>query len=83
MAYLLGSQVCMDSLRKDFIDLQGVIVDVFFRVGFVRFFFWKFFDRVVCDLDMVVLLEYYDYVSGDFEFTQFFYVVLLELVIDR
>ncbi|KAF3820819.1 coiled-coil domain-containing protein 157 [Mirounga leonina] len=83
MAYLLGSQSCMDSLRKDLTDLQGAIVDVFSRAGPVHFPSWKFPDRVACDLDMVALLEHYDHVPGDPEFTQLSHAVLLELVIDR
>lgn len=83
MAHLLGSQACMDSLRKDLTDLQGAIVDVFSRAGPVRFPSWKFPDRVACDLDMVALLEHYDHVPDDPEFTQLSYAVLLELVIDR
>ncbi|XP_025713833.1 coiled-coil domain-containing protein 157 [Callorhinus ursinus] len=83
MAHLLGSQSCMDSLRKDLTDLQGAIVDVFSRAGPVCFPSWKFPDRVACDLDMVALLEHYDHVPGDPEFTQLSHAVLLELVIDR
>uniref|UniRef100_A0A8P0PHA6 Coiled-coil domain containing 157 n=1 Tax=Canis lupus familiaris TaxID=9615 RepID=A0A8P0PHA6_CANLF len=83
MAHLLGSQSCMDNLRKDLTDLQGAIVDVFSRAGPVRFPSWKFPDRVACDLDMVALLEHYDHVPGDPEFTQLSHAVLLELVIDR
>lgn len=83
MAHLLGNQACMDSLRKDLTDLQGAIVDVFSRAGPVRFPSWKFPDRVACDLDMVALLEHYDHVPGDPEFTQLSHAVLLELVIDR
>ncbi|XP_078194192.1 coiled-coil domain-containing protein 157 isoform X1 [Callithrix jacchus] len=83
MAHLLGSQACMDSLRKDLTDLQGAIVDVFSHTGPVRFPSWKFPDRVACDLDMVALLEHYDHVPDDPEFTQLSHAVLLELVIDR
>ncbi|XP_054326282.1 coiled-coil domain-containing protein 157 [Pongo pygmaeus] len=83
MAHLLGSQACMDSLRTDLTDLQGAIVDVFSRAGPVRFPSWKFPDRMACDLDMVALLEHYDHVPGDPEFTQLSHAVLLELVIDR
>ncbi|KAK7834376.1 hypothetical protein U0070_017562 [Myodes glareolus] len=83
MAHLLGGQACMDSLRKDLTDLQGTIVDVFSRAGPVHFPSWKFPDRVACDLDMVALLEHYDHVPGDPEFTQLSHAVLLELVIDR
>ncbi|XP_058137627.1 coiled-coil domain-containing protein 157 [Dasypus novemcinctus] len=83
MAHLLGSQACMDSLRQDLTDLQGAIVDVFSRAGPVHSPSWKFPDRVACDLDMVSLLEHYDHVPGDPEFTQLSHTVLLELVIDR
>ncbi|XP_007461253.1 PREDICTED: coiled-coil domain-containing protein 157 isoform X1 [Lipotes vexillifer] len=83
MAHLLGSQACMDSLRRDLTDLQGAIVDVFSRAGPVHFPSWKFPDRMACDLDMVALLEHYDHVPGDPEFTQLSHAVLLELVIDR
>nr|XP_007973583.2 coiled-coil domain-containing protein 157 isoform X2 [Chlorocebus sabaeus] len=83
MAHLLGSQACMDSLRTDLTDLQGAIVDVFSRAGPVHFPSWKFPDRMACDLDMVALLEHYDHVPGDPEFTQLSHAVLLELVIDR
>ncbi|XP_017711088.1 PREDICTED: coiled-coil domain-containing protein 157 isoform X3 [Rhinopithecus bieti] len=83
MAHLLGSQACMDSLRTDLTDLQGAIVDVFSRAGPVDFPSWKFPDRMACDLDMVALLEHYDHVPGDPEFTQLSHAVLLELVIDR
>lgn len=83
MAHLLGSQACMDSLRSDLTDLQGAIVDVCALAGPLRVPSWKFPDRVACDLDMVALLEHYDHVPGDPEFTQLSHAVLLELVIDR
>lgn len=83
MAHLLGSSTVMDSLRKDIMDLQGAIIDVFSRVGALRYPSWKFPDKVSCDLDLVTLLERYDHVEGDPEFTQHSHVALLELVIDR
>ncbi|CAM4670682.1 unnamed protein product [Caretta caretta] len=83
MAYLLGNPNCMESLRKDITDLQGAIIDVFSRAGAVRYPSWKFPNKVSCDLDLVALLEHYDYVENDPEFTQHSHVMLLELVIDR
>uniref|UniRef100_A0A8B9Q568 Coiled-coil domain containing 157 n=1 Tax=Apteryx owenii TaxID=8824 RepID=A0A8B9Q568_APTOW len=83
MAHLLGSPTCMDSLRADITDLQGAIADVFSRAGAVRYPSWKFPDKVSCELDLAELLEHYDYVENDLEFTQHSHVVLLELVIDR
>ncbi|XP_074829292.1 coiled-coil domain-containing protein 157-like [Natator depressus] len=83
MAYLLGNPNCMESLRKDITDLQGAIIDVFSWAGAVRYPSWKFPNKVSCDLDLVALLEHYDYVENDPEFTQHSHVMLLELVIDR
>ncbi|XP_050779695.1 coiled-coil domain-containing protein 157 isoform X5 [Gopherus flavomarginatus] len=83
MAYLLGNPNCMESLRKDITDLQGAIIDVFSRAGAVRYPSWKFPNKMSCDLDLVALLEHYDYVENDPEFTQHSHVMLLELVIDR
>ncbi|XP_041078875.1 coiled-coil domain-containing protein 157 isoform X2 [Polyodon spathula] len=83
MTHLLGRQDCVDSLRKDVTDLQGTILDVMSRAGPARFPSWKFPDKVSCDLDLVTLLEHYDFVDGDEEFSQHSHIVLLELVVDR
>lgn len=83
MGEFLGSQSCIESLRKDLIDLQGAAVDVFSRTGPLCFSSWKFPDRLSWSLDMVALLEQYDFVDGEDEFNKHSHVVLLELVIDR
>ncbi|XP_029685192.1 coiled-coil domain-containing protein 157 [Takifugu rubripes] len=83
MSEFLGSQNCIESLRKDLIDLQGATVDVFSRTGPVCFSSWKFPDKLSWSLDMVALLEQYDFVDGENEFNKHSHVVLLELVIDR
>ncbi|XP_022061355.2 coiled-coil domain-containing protein 157 isoform X2 [Acanthochromis polyacanthus] len=83
MSQFLGRQDCIDSLRKDLVDLQGAILDVFSRTGPVRFSSWKFPDKLSCSLDMVALLEQYDFVDGEDAFSQHSHIVLLELVIDR
>ncbi|KAL7392620.1 hypothetical protein ABVT39_027274 [Epinephelus coioides] len=83
MSQLLGRQDCIDSLRKDLVDLQGTILDVFSRTGPVPFSSWKFPDKLSCNLDMVALLEQYDFVDGEDAFNQHSHIVLLELVIDR
>ncbi|XP_063000340.1 coiled-coil domain-containing protein 157 [Elgaria multicarinata webbii] len=83
MASLLVNQNCMESLRKDITDLQGTVIGVFSRAGAVRYPSWKFPDKLSCDLDLVALLEHYDFAENDPEFTQHSHVVLLELVIDR
>ena len=83
MSELLGGRDCIESLGKDLVDLQGVIVDVLSRTGPVRFPSWKFPDKLSCNLDMVALLEQYDFVDGEDAFNQHSHIVLLELVIDR
>ncbi|NXG60171.1 CC157 protein, partial [Hemiprocne comata] len=83
MAHLLGHPGCMDSLRADLRDLQTAITDVSSQAGAMHFPSWKFPDKVSCELDLVVLLERYQYTENDPEFTQHSHVVLLELVIDR
>lgn len=83
MSQFLGRQDCIESLRKDLVDLQGATLDVFSRTGPVRFSSWKFPDKLSCHLDMVALLEQYDFVEGEDVFNQHSHIVLLELVIDR
>lgn len=80
---MLGSLDCIESLRRDLVDLQGVIVDVISRTGPVRFSSWKFPDKLSCNLDMVALLEKYDFADGENAFNQHSHIVLMELVIDR
>ncbi|KAJ7994131.1 hypothetical protein DPEC_G00262730 [Dallia pectoralis] len=83
MTHLLGRQDCVESLRRDLIDLQGTVVDIFSRTGPVRFPSWKFPDKLSCNLDLVSLLDQYDYVDGEEDFNQHAHLVLMELVIDR
>ncbi|KAG9487159.1 hypothetical protein GDO78_007172 [Eleutherodactylus coqui] len=83
MMCLLGDRTCMESLRKDITDLQGTLIDVFSRVGAVRSPSWKFPDKMACDLDLVQLLDRYDYTEDETDYTQLSHMVLLELVIDR
>ncbi|XP_078237702.1 coiled-coil domain-containing protein 157-like isoform X1 [Pogona vitticeps] len=83
MVTMLVNQNCMESLRKDITDLQGTVISVFSCIGAVHYPSWKFPDKVSCDLDLVALLERYDFSENDPEFTQHSHVVLLELVIDR
>ena len=83
MSLFLGRQDCVESLRRDLIDLQGAILDVFSRTGPVRCPSWKFPDKLSCNLDLVSLLEQYDFADGEDDFNQHSHSVLLELVIDR
>lgn len=83
MTQFLGRHDSIESLRKDLVDLQGTILDVFSRTGPVRVASWKFPDKLSCNLDMVALLEQYDYIDGEDGFNQHSHIVLLELVIDR
>lgn len=83
MAGPAGGHMCVESLRRDVTDLQGAIADVCGRAGPARCRSWKFPDRLSCELDVVALLQRYDYVEGDAELTRRSHVALLELVIDR
>ncbi|XP_042193736.1 coiled-coil domain-containing protein 157 isoform X2 [Callorhinchus milii] len=83
MTLLLGNPNCLDSLRKDVTEVQGTIIDVFSRVGAVRYPSWKFPDKTSCELDLVSLMECYDYFEDDLEYTQHSHIMLFELVIDR
>ncbi|KAF3851059.1 hypothetical protein F7725_012831 [Dissostichus mawsoni] len=65
MSQFLGRQDSIESLRKDVVDLQGALLDVFSRTGPVRFTSWKFPDKLSCNLDMVALLEKYDFLDGE------------------
>ncbi|XP_042300208.1 coiled-coil domain-containing protein 157-like isoform X2 [Sceloporus undulatus] len=73
----------MESLQEDIIDLQGMVVTVFSQAGAVRFPSWKFPDKASCDLDLVPLLDHYDFAEDDPELTTCSHIVLLELIIDR
>ncbi|KAG9354706.1 hypothetical protein JZ751_001419 [Albula glossodonta] len=83
MTHTLGRQDCVESLRRDLTDLQGAVVEVLSRTGPIRYPSWKFPDKLSCNLDLVELLDQYDFVEGDEEFSQHSHIVLLELVIDR
>uniref|UniRef100_A0A8C2I632 Coiled-coil domain-containing protein 157 n=1 Tax=Cyprinus carpio TaxID=7962 RepID=A0A8C2I632_CYPCA len=83
MTHLLGGEDCIDSLHRDIIDLQGAVLDVFSKTGPVRFPSWKFPDKLSCNLDLVSLLEEYDYVDSDEEFSQHSHIVLQELMFHR
>ncbi|XP_072288588.1 coiled-coil domain-containing protein 157 [Eucyclogobius newberryi] len=83
MTDFLGREDCIQSLRKDLVDLQGAILDVFSRTGPVRVSSWKFPDKLSCNLDMVALLDQYHFIEGEDKFNQYSHMVLLELVIDR
>jgi len=82
MAHLLGSRYCIESLRRDVLDLQTSIVDIFSRVGPVRCQSWKYPDRKSIDVNVTELLKEHDY-SEDVEERQVAHIVLLEMVVDR
>lgn len=83
MSSFLGRRDCIESLRKDLIDLQGAVLDVFSRTGPVRRPSWKFPDKLSCNLDLVPLLQQYDHSEGDDDFNRHSHLVLLELLVDR
>uniref|UniRef100_A0A087YFL7 Coiled-coil domain containing 157 n=2 Tax=Poecilia formosa TaxID=48698 RepID=A0A087YFL7_POEFO len=83
MSELLGNKDCIKSLRKDLVDIQGAIVDVVSRTGPISYTSWKFPNKLASDLDLMDLLEEYDFVNGEDAYNQHSHVVLLELVVDR
>ncbi|KAL4660395.1 hypothetical protein GN956_G1311 [Arapaima gigas] len=83
MSHLLGHPDCVENLRIDLTDLQGAVLDVFSCTGPVRCPSWKFPDQLSCNVDLLSLLQHYDFVDGEKEFNQYTHVVLLELIIDR
>ncbi|XP_019638383.1 PREDICTED: coiled-coil domain-containing protein 157-like [Branchiostoma belcheri] len=85
MAHLLGSQFCLDSLHNDVLDVQAAVMEVFSRVGPVRYPSWKFPDKISCDINIEELLERFQYSEDqeDQEDNQVAHIMLFELVIDR
>uniref|UniRef100_A0A3P9P0G4 Coiled-coil domain containing 157 n=1 Tax=Poecilia reticulata TaxID=8081 RepID=A0A3P9P0G4_POERE len=83
MSELLGHKDCIKSLRKDLVDIQGAIADVVSRTGPINYTSWKFPNKLASDLDLMDLLEEYDFVNGEHAYNQHSHVVLLELVVDR
>ncbi|RVE68469.1 hypothetical protein OJAV_G00092190 [Oryzias javanicus] len=83
MSSLLGRQDSIKNLRKDLMDIQGAILDVLSRTGAVCASSWKFPDKPSCHIDIVALLEEYDFVEGEDDYNQHSHVVLLEMMIDR
>lgn len=82
MAYLLGSEMLMESLRTDVQDIHWAVCDIFSRTGPVRQLSWKFPDKMSCDVDIDELLELYSH-GEDEEERQVAHIALYELVIDR
>uniref|UniRef100_A0A8C5NAZ3 Uncharacterized protein n=1 Tax=Gouania willdenowi TaxID=441366 RepID=A0A8C5NAZ3_GOUWI len=83
MDHILGRRNCISSLRKDLVDIQASVLDVLSRTGPVCQTSWKFPDKSSFDLDMLALLEKYDYVENEKTSNQISHVALLELIIDR
>ncbi|XP_066303806.1 coiled-coil domain-containing protein 157-like isoform X2 [Branchiostoma lanceolatum] len=85
MAHLLGSQFCLDSLHNDVLDVQAAVMEVFSRVGPVRYPSWKFPDKISCDINIEELLQRFQYSEeqDDMEDNQVAHIMLFELVIDR
>ncbi|CAF4645912.1 unnamed protein product [Rotaria sp. Silwood2] len=67
MAHLLGSKVCIDSLRVDIDDLQNVIYDIIGKTGSIKCHSWKFPDKLATDVDINEILERYQYGKNDKE----------------
>ncbi|XP_041348129.1 coiled-coil domain-containing protein 157-like [Gigantopelta aegis] len=82
MAYMLGSETCMESLQNDIKDLQWAITDVCSHTGPLQCPSWKFPDKTSDQLDIEELLEMYSF-SQDEEECQVAHIALYDLVIDR
>lgn len=57
-------------------------MDLLFRVGYLRSLLWKYFDKVVCELDIDELLERYLYFSDE-DYCKLLYIIFFEFLIDR
>ncbi|CAF1394768.1 unnamed protein product [Rotaria sp. Silwood1] len=82
MAHLLGSKVCIDSLRVDIDDLQNVVYDIIGKTGSIKCHSWKFPDKLATDVDINELLERYQYGKNDLD-NQVSHIILFEIIIDR
>ena len=82
MAHLLGSKICLESLRQDVNDVQATVGDLLSRVGPVRSPSWNHPDKIACELDIEELLERYSY-SNDEDHCKLSHIILFELLIDR
>merc|ERR1712226_393679 len=85
MAHLLGSKSCIQSLRQDVLDLHTTISETVSQSGIevatVRS--WKYPDQLAKDLNILELLNDYQYDPEEVEDNQVTHIVLYEIVIDR
>ena len=94
MAFLLGNESCIDSLRSDLQDIQNVIQEVTDKLintntipgssgsYTIRCYSWKSPDKLASDLKIGELLERFKFGKDEAD-NQFSHYSLLELIIDR
>ena len=84
MAYLLGTESCIDSLRNDLADIQDTINEITTRSNQpTRCYSWKSPDKLATDLAIPDLLDRLQFNSQDDVDSQVAHYSLLELIIDR
>lgn len=95
MAYLLGNESCIESLRSDLQDIQDTIDEILVRAqsstesvsssnlsNQIKCYSWKSPDKLATDLKIKELLDRYRHGSDDSD-NQVAHYSLLELIIDR
>ncbi|XP_022243110.1 coiled-coil domain-containing protein 157-like isoform X4 [Limulus polyphemus] len=82
MAYLLGSQTCIESLQSDVADVESVLSEVLSHTGLIPFNSWKFPGTKASDVSINELLNKYTF-SEDAEESQVAHISLQELLLDR
>ncbi len=84
MAYLLGTESCIDSLRSDLADIQDTINEITTRSKQpIRCYSWKSPDKLATDLSIPDLLDRLQFNASDEVDSQVAHYSLLELIIDR
>ncbi|CAF0817787.1 unnamed protein product [Brachionus calyciflorus] len=82
MAFLLGDESCIESLRSDLKDIQQTIDEIIVRTGIIKCYSWKSPDKLATELKINELLERYSYGDDEVD-NQVAHYSLLELIIDR
>jgi len=84
MAFLLGTESCIDSLRSDLADIQDTINEITTRSKQpIRCYSWKSPDKLATDLIISEFLERLQFNAKDEVDSQVTHYSLLELIIDR
>ncbi|GAB1598220.1 coiled-coil domain-containing protein 157-like, partial [Argonauta hians] len=87
MAYLLGSDDCLNSLKEDIFDLQTIIGEYISRLGPLNYPSWKFPSKKAGDIDIEQLLGHYlnfpCLCEDNEEAKQIAHIAFYDLLIDR